>query len=98
MPQRAPNKPKASSFRRKNDVRDDIFEVFDEQEQDLPPLEPSATISKSESLIIAIDLMKNPARDAFKKLKESVFLPSDEQIKKNSYFKNELGKYYTCRL
>ena len=92
MPQRAPNKPKASSFRRKNDGCDDIFEVFDEQEQDPPPLEPSTLISKSESLIIAIDLMRNPRGGAFKKLRESVFLPNDEQIKKNSYFRNELGE------
>ena len=103
MPQRTPNKPNVLSFRRaKGDGRDEIFEVFEEhkeerkeehkEEQGPPPLEPSALISKSEALIIAIDLMKNPGGGAFKKLRESVFFPSEERIKKNSYFRNELGE------
>ncbi len=96
MPQRTPNKPKASSFRRKNDNDDAIYDVDEnsgqQEEQNPPPLEPAPAISKSDALLFTVKLIKNPHQNTFEIARKSGFLPSAEKIQTNSSFRNELGE------
>ncbi len=58
----------------------------------IPSLETPSNLSKSDSLLFVIDLMKNPSKETFNIVKKSIFFPKISQSNDNSFFRDEFGK------